>query len=112
MRISDWSSDVCSSDLGHRGAMVDALDRLFDDRSLVKIAGHEMRGRADQLDPAFVRAVIGAGALEAGQEAVMDVDAARREPRGHVRRQYLHVAREHEVIGLSCRHYRLDRGFL
>src|SRR3546814_14788926 len=33
MRISDWSSDVCSSDLGEggfsRGRKVDLLDRLF-----------------------------------------------------------------------------------
>src|SRR3546814_9153387 len=60
-------------------AVIDALDRLFDDRPLVEVARHEMRGGADQLDPALVRAVIGFRALEAGQEAVVDIDAAARE---------------------------------
>ena len=61
-------------------AVIDALDRLFDDRPLVEVARHEMRGRADQLDPALLRAVLGLRALEAGQEAVVDIDAAPGEP--------------------------------
>src|SRR3546814_3429316 len=35
MRISDWSSDVCSSDLGHRGrAAVGILAKQMDNRCL------------------------------------------------------------------------------
>src|SRR3546814_13208098 len=29
MRISDWSSDVCSSDLGHRAEIAEPLAKLF-----------------------------------------------------------------------------------
>src|SRR3546814_9476828 len=29
MRISDWSSDVCSSDLGHSGTLISAILLLF-----------------------------------------------------------------------------------
>src|SRR3546814_2948923 len=32
MRISDWSSDVCSSDLADRSAQGRARDRQYDDR--------------------------------------------------------------------------------
>ena len=65
-------------------AVIDTLDRLFDDRSLVEVAGHEMRRRADQLDPAFLRAVIGFRTLEARQEAVVDVDALPRKLRRQI----------------------------
>ena len=57
-------------------AVRDALDVLLDDRTLVEIGGDEMRGGADQFDAARVRLMIGFGALEAGQERVVDVDAA------------------------------------
>src|SRR3546814_17419326 len=109
VRISDWSSDVCSADLLRldvapgadqvvdRLAVVDALDRLFDDRPFVEVTGDEMRGRADQLHPALVRAVIRPRALEAGQEAVVDVDAATRELCRPVARQHLQLAREHPI---------------
>ena len=59
-----------------RVAVADALDVLLDDRALVEIGGDEMRGRADQLDAARMRLVIGLRALEAGQERMVDVDAA------------------------------------
>src|SRR3546814_14628817 len=49
-----------------RLAVVAALDRLFDDRPFVEVTGDEMRGRADQLHPALVRAVIRPRAIEAG----------------------------------------------
>src|SRR3546814_5389441 len=48
MRISDWSSDVCSSDLGHRfrRGFADAARRSGDQRDL---AGHVEQAHA----PAF-----------------------------------------------------------
>src|SRR3546814_3763103 len=61
MRISDWSSDVCSSDLAARMGLV-----------------------------------IGPGALEAGQEAVVDVDGAARQRRAHFRRS------EERRVGKEC----------
>jgi len=41
------------------------LDVLNDDRSVVEVWRHEMRGRADDLYAARMRLVIGPGALEA-----------------------------------------------
>src|SRR3546814_10080709 len=61
------------------GAMADAAHILFDDRPFIEIGRHEMRRRPDDLHSARMRLMIGFGALEAGQEAVMDVDAARSE---------------------------------
>src|SRR6185312_5205806 len=69
------------ADQRRRGvAMADALDVLFDDRPLVQIGGHEVGGGADQLHAAGVRLVIGPGALEPGQERVVDIDAAAGKP--------------------------------
>ena len=59
-----------------RVAMGDRLHVLRDDRPFVEVGGHVMGGRPDQLHAALVRLVIGLGALEAGQERVVDVDAA------------------------------------
>ena len=78
--------------------MIDPLHILFDDRPFIEVASHEMRGRADQLHPALVRAGVGPCALEAGQEAVMDIDAAPRKPIDQLGREHLHVARQDQVI--------------
>src|SRR5262249_10050591 len=56
--------------------VVDAGDLLLDDRALVQVGRHVVRGRADQLHAVRVRLVIGPGPLEAGQEGVVDVDDA------------------------------------
>ena len=65
------------------------------------VAGHIMRGGADQLDAALMRLMVRPRALEARQKRVMDVDAAAGQLRRHLIRQYLHVAREHHEIGLG-----------
>src|SRR5689334_8476068 len=54
--------------IGRRIAMADPLNVLLDDRPLVEVTGHIMRGGADHLDTALVRLVIGPRALEARQE--------------------------------------------
>ena len=71
-----------------------------------------MRGRADHLDSARMRLMIRLGALETGQEAVMDVDAAPGEIRRHIVGQYLHIARQHDQIGPGVLHNALYRRFL
>jgi hypothetical protein len=48
--------------------VIDALDGLLDDRSLVEIVIDVVRGGADQLYAACVSLVIGSRAFEAGQE--------------------------------------------
>ena len=45
--------------------VVDPDDLLLDDRTLVEVGGHVVRGGADQLDPAVVGLVVRLGALEA-----------------------------------------------
>ena len=94
-----------------RIAMADALDVLVDDRAFVERAGDVMRGGADQFDAAFMRLVIGPRALEARQERMMDIDAAPRQPRRHLVRQDLHVARQHHEIGLGLADQIPDRVF-
>jgi hypothetical protein len=69
-------------------------------------------GRADHLDPARVGLVIGFGALEAGQERVVDVDAAAREERSQIVGQDLHVARQHHQFGAGFGNDALDLCFL
>src|SRR3546814_2973783 len=59
MRISDWSSDVCSSDLGdHR----QAADELGDQAELDQVLGLDLGQHLADLDLAL-------GALELGAEA-------------------------------------------
>ena len=48
--------------------MVDALHRLFDDRSLIQVRSHVMCCCANQFDPPFVRLLIRSSAFEAGKE--------------------------------------------
>ncbi|KGV46890.1 hypothetical protein X900_4647 [Burkholderia pseudomallei BDU 2] len=81
--------------------VIDALDHLLDDRPLVEVVGHEVRGRADQLHAASMRLMVRLRALEPRQERVMDVDRAIREPRARFRRQHLHVAREDHELGAA-----------
>ena len=78
--------------------MIDALHDLLDDRPLVEVAGHVMGGGADQLDAAAVGLMVGLGALETGQEGMMDVHGAAGEPPRRVVREDLHVAREYHEL--------------
>ena len=95
-----------------RVAMADPLDVLLDDRPLVEVGGDIMRGGADHLHAARMRLVIGLGALEAGQEAVVDVDAAARQEARQIVGQDLHVAREHDESAPVSVDQRLDLRFL
>src|SRR3546814_20741999 len=62
MRISDWSSDVCSSDLQRGGRADDALGlrgvlhaRQFDDYPVRALALDDRLGHADLVDPVAQR---------------------------------------------------------
>src|SRR3546814_10871857 len=52
MRISDWSSDVCSSDLEEAAA-------LIEERDGIQPRGHPARVMADNLKPACRRKIVG-----------------------------------------------------
>jgi hypothetical protein len=75
-RASTTAFDVAADggEVLGRQRVVHALDVLFDDRALVEVGRHVVRGGADQLDAARMRLEVGPRALEAGQEAVVDVD--------------------------------------
>ncbi len=73
-------------------------DALLDDGALVEVGRHEVRRRADELDASRVRLVVGACALEARQEGVVDVDDPPGQPGAELVGQHLHVAREDDDI--------------
>lgn len=60
-----------------------------------------MGGGAHELHAAGVGLMVGLGALEAGQERVVDVDALARHLGGQIVGQHLHVAREHGELGVE-----------
>ena len=92
--------------------VADPLDILMDDRPFIEVGGYIMRRRADHLDAARMGLVVGLGALEAGQEAVMDVDAAARQIGGKIVRQDLHVAGEDDQFRAGFLDHCLDLRFL
>jgi len=71
---------------------------LLDDGTLVQVGGDVMTGSADQLDPAVVGLLVGIGADEGRQEAVMDVDQTILVLGAEVGRHDLHEARQHHRI--------------
>src|SRR3546814_3712990 len=72
MRISDWSSDVCSSDLARRAALVDAAMRVIDDPAFADIFA------PDALAEAPVAAVVGETVVAGTVDRLLVTD-------GHVR---------------------------
>ena len=52
----------------------DAHGVLFDDRAFVEIGGDIMGCRTDQLHAALIGLLVRVGALEGGEEGVVDVD--------------------------------------
>src|SRR5262252_6937662 len=95
----------------HRVAVRDAHHVLLDDRPIVEDFGDVMAGRADQLDAAFERLMVGASAHKSWKEGVMNVDNALRVSVHEIVRQNLHVARQHHEIGLVLVNQALDLAF-
>ena len=75
-RASAWhsTSRPIATSWSGRDLVADPLDLLLDDRALVEVGRHIVRGGTDQLHAAGVRLVVRLGALEARQEGVVDVD--------------------------------------
>jgi len=92
--------------------VVNALHFLLDDRTFVEIGRHIMRRRAYQLHAAVERLVIRLGALEAGQERVVDIDRPPGQLLTQARRQDLHIARQHDQIDLVLVDHFEDARFL
>src|SRR3546814_18634784 len=84
MRISDWSSDVCSSDLGARSAVIfgdqpGRLRRPLETRSQ-REAGFEKEGERRLLGDGFPR--FGQARARAARRAAGHLAAAALDPRG------------------------------
>src|SRR3546814_16517880 len=77
MRISDWSSDVCSSDLAIIGALADTLENGGDVGAAAATAPGDLKASVDHLTG--VRASIGArrARLDLEQTRAADAGAAR-----------------------------------
>src|SRR3546814_17401290 len=93
MRISDWSSDVCSSDLVEGNAILVAGDRATFERLVGVAAGDAERTQVDERE-------VGIGA------ARDDIGAARLQPV----RECLRVSDRRLRIGLELRTQRLAEG--
>src|SRR3546814_1488511 len=73
MRISDWSSDVCSSDLDGRGNIVDGNASATNDRSTAEniVGGPDDFARCSQIVQPLARALHEGQQID-GQELVAD----------------------------------------
>src|SRR3546814_2319690 len=81
MRISDWSSDVCSSDLFHARGRILAVDEIPDRPDLVPDRAGEHALALDLVEPHQVaggmqRAAVGAGHAERQAEQPAEIGRA------------------------------------
>lgn len=79
-------------------AVIDPRNPLLDNRALVQVGRHEVRRGPDDLNAAVVRLVVGLGALERGQEAVVDVDDLAAHGGAQRGREDLHVAGQDDEL--------------
>ena len=91
--------------------MVHAGHVLFNDGAFVQVSGHVVGGGTDELHATVVRLVIGLGAFEAGQKAVVNVDGAARQFLAQVVAQDLHVAGQHHQFGAFGFNHLISFGF-
>ncbi len=99
-------------EVGRTHGVVDAFDVLLDDGAFVEIGGDVMRRGANELDPARIGLRVGARALEAGQERVVDVDGSAFELGAELSAQNLHIAREHQQRRAALLHHAEEGLFL
>ena len=99
-RASTWLSTSRPAAVNCAGVqgVIDAGDVLFDDRALVEIGCHVVRGRADQLHAAIEGLLIGPRALESRQERVVDVDRSAGQRGARLVGEDLHVPGQHDEM--------------
>src|SRR3546814_431415 len=123
MRISDWSSDVCSSDLDHAGPCLGALRRPADlrlageDRSQPAGGGHRSRRRAGQALPARHPAPVAARhhrrlphRLHPDGRRLCHPQAGRRPGAADDRQHHPGAVRQGEQLAARCRARHLHDG--
>src|SRR3546814_12510253 len=74
MRISDWSSDVCSSDLGGQAA---ARDVVFDQQEMPRPAPHAVVAQALEVDAVAGPQAEPGNVLGVGEQPAAHADHAR-----------------------------------
>ena len=80
---------------------------LLDDRPAIEFLGDEMGRGADQLHPPLPGPVIGLGALEGGEEGVVDVDHGG-EALQKAGTEHLHVfGQDHQFNAVLCQQSQL-----
>lgn len=92
--------------------VVDPHDILLNNRALIQIASNKVGRSANDLDTAVISLVVGLGALERGQETVMDVDDAPGHGLAQGRREDLHVAGQDDQVDVVFARQVQDLGFL
>ena len=80
-------------------AVIDPRYILLDDGAFVQMRRDIVGGRAYEFDAAIVRLVIGLGAFEARQKAVVNIDGAAFERAAHAITQDLHIACQDHQLG-------------
>jgi uncharacterized membrane protein len=98
--------EVAADDLELAGAvgMGDPGGVLVDDRALVELGGDVVGGSADHLHAPGPGLLVRAGAPEAGQEGVVDVDHPAGQDGADRGRDDLHVAGQHHQLDLQLVH--------
>ena len=106
--------DVASSvgQLLRAHAVVDADNVLLDNRTLIQIAGDEVRGGTDNLDTTVVGLVVRLGALKRRQEAVVNVDDTARHSLAQGGGEDLHVAGQDDEVDVVLFDELQDAGLL
>lgn len=97
--------------LGAHG-VVGPGDALLDNGALVKVSGDEVGGGADDLNAALESLVVGLGALEGGQEGVVDVDDLAGHDLAELGGEDLHVAGEDDELDVVLGDELEDLGLL
>lgn len=80
--------------------MVDTGDTLFNNGALIQIGRDKVGRGADNLNAAVVGLVVGLGALEGGQEAVVDVDDFAAHGGAQGGREDLHIAGQDDELNV------------
>jgi len=93
-------------------AVRDRQHLLGDDRALVEIGSHVVRGRSDDLHAAFVGLGVGARPGELRKERMMDVDHPAFPRVDEPGWQHAHVPREHDDVGRRRVEHRAQRALL
>ena len=83
----------------HGFAVVYTGHVLLNDRAFIQIRSHVVGCGTNQLYAPVMRLVVGLGALEAGQERMVDVDGAPSQFTAHLITQNLHIAGQHNKLG-------------